>query len=62
MKSIKIDSLLLNVESKDEKSVIFAFLCLGIVDSPATGMITPQEALQQFFHVDNCVYPNYFKR
>lgn len=56
MNKIKLDTLSLNVESKDEIFTIFAFLCLGIIDSLAMGMITPKEALKLFFHADNCLY------
>ncbi|HEX9455149.1 MAG TPA: hypothetical protein VGA27_12335 [Candidatus Binatia bacterium] len=35
---------------------IFALLNLGFVQSLASGVLTPTEALERFYHADNCLY------
>ena len=35
---------------------LFAFLNLGLVQSLASGVLSPTEAIQRFYHADNCLY------
>jgi hypothetical protein len=35
---------------------LFAFLNLGLVQSLASGVLSPTEAVQRFYHADNCLY------
>lgn len=35
---------------------LFALLNLGLVQSLASGVITPTEAIQGFYYADNCLY------
>lgn len=35
---------------------LFAMLNLGIVQSLASGVLSPTEAIERFYHADNCLY------
>lgn len=35
---------------------LFALVNLGLVQSLASGVLSPTEALERFYHVDNCLY------
>jgi hypothetical protein len=35
---------------------LFAFVNLGLVQSLASGVISPTEAIHRFYHADNCLY------
>jgi hypothetical protein len=35
---------------------LFALLDLGLVQSLASGDLSPMEAVQRFYHADNCLY------
>jgi len=35
---------------------LFALLNLGLVQSLASGVLSPTEAVQRFYHIDNCLY------
>lgn len=35
---------------------LFAFLNLGLVQSLNSGVLGPSEAIQRFYHADNCLY------
>jgi len=37
---------------------MFALLNLGIVHSLATGVISVNDAMKRFYHVENCIYTN----
>ncbi len=46
-------------DSKDNSTVeltSFAFLNLGLVQSLNSGALSPAEAIQYFYHADNCLY------
>jgi hypothetical protein len=34
----------------------FAFVNLGLVQSLASGVLSPAEAVERFYHADNCLY------
>ncbi len=38
------------------KLELFALLNLGLVQSLASGVLSPTEAIQCFYHAENCVY------
>jgi len=41
---------------------LFAFLNLGIVNSLFTGILSPSDAIQKFYHAENCIYTkDYFQ-
>ena len=42
--------------TQSERVAIFALLGLGIVESLANGLISAVDALQVFFHADNCLF------
>jgi|SRR5688572_26857126 hypothetical protein len=35
---------------------LFALVNLGLVQSLASGILTPTDAIQRFYHADNCLY------
>lgn len=35
---------------------LFSLVSLGLVQSLASGVLSPTEALQRFYHADNCLY------
>ena len=35
---------------------LFALVNLGLVQSLATGILSPAEAVKRFYHADNCLY------
>lgn len=43
-------------ESQTPKLELFALLNLGLVQSLASGAISPTEAIQRFYHADNCLF------
>jgi hypothetical protein len=42
--------------SLTEQRELFALLNLGLVQSLASGSLTPTEAVKRFYHADNCLY------
>lgn len=42
--------------SPTEQLELFAVLNLGLVESLASGVLSPTEAIQRFYHADNCLY------
>lgn len=52
---ISLKTIFADVEKKPEQQLtLFALLNLGILDSLASGTISADDALQTFFHADNC--------
>ena len=43
-------------ESQAQQLERFALLNLGLAQSLASGVISPTEAVQRFYHADNCLY------
>jgi hypothetical protein len=43
-------------ESPGQRLALFALLTLGLLESLAHGLLSATEALQVFFHVDNCLF------
>ena len=43
-------------ESPDQKLALFALLTLGLLESLAHGLLSATDALQVFFHADNCLF------
>lgn len=39
-----------------EQRELFALLNLGLIQSLASGVLSPTEALERFYHADNCLY------
>ena len=42
--------------SPTQQLELFALLNLGLVQSLASGVLSPTEAIQRFYHADNCLY------
>ena len=43
-------------KATEQQLILFALLNLGILDSLANGTISSSDALQIFFHADNCLF------
>ena len=39
-----------------QRSTLFALLTLGLLESLANGLLSTSEALQVFFHTENCLF------
>lgn len=39
-----------------QRSALFALLTLGMIESLANGLLSATEALQLFFHTENCLF------
>ena len=42
--------------SPEQQLEIFALINLGLVQSMASGVLSPTEAVERFYHVANCLY------
>ncbi len=42
--------------SLTQRLELFALLNLGLVQSMASGVLTPTEAIERFYHTENCLY------
>ena len=43
-------------ESLTQQLELFALVNLGLVQSLVSGVLSPAEAIQRFYHADNCLY------
>jgi hypothetical protein len=43
-------------ESPSQRLALFALLTLGLLESLAHGLLSATDALQVFFHADNCLF------
>lgn len=44
------------IGSLTQQLELFALLNLGLVQSLASGLLSPTEVIQRFYHADNCLY------
>lgn len=42
--------------SPPQRLELFALVNLGLVQSLASGLLSPTEAVERFYHADNCLY------
>jgi len=42
--------------SPSQQLELFALVNLGLVQSLASGLLSPTEAVERFYHADNCLY------
>jgi hypothetical protein len=49
-------SLLLAEKQPAERQRLFGVMTLGVVESLASGVLSPDDAVRLFFHADNCLY------
>jgi len=58
MKQIRRTRIVLSAISANlcEQPEIFALINLGLVESLASGSLTPTQAVKRFYHADNCLY------
>ena len=45
-----------SLESPGQRLALFALLTLGLLESLAHGLLSATDALQVFFHADNCLF------
>ena len=43
-------------DNSTQQLTLFALLNLGLVQSLTSGVLSPTEAIQRFYHADNCLY------
>jgi len=53
---VDIQALLSHSDSEEQRLASFALLSLGVVESLVGGAMTASEAVEAFFHADNCLY------
>ncbi len=54
--SINLQALLSQVSNKRQQVASFALLCLGIIESLTSGLMSVTDALRLFFHAENCSF------
>ncbi len=54
--SISLQALLSPLGDKQQQVPSFALLCLGIIESLASGLMGATDALRIFFHAENCLF------
>jgi hypothetical protein len=53
---IDLQTLLSQASDKDQQVASFALLSLGVIESLVGGAITASNAIELFFHADNCLF------
>ena len=53
---IDLHTLLSQTTDKDQQVTSFALLSLGIIESQVSGAMTASNAVELFFHADNCLF------
>ena len=51
-----LKTLLSTSETPTQQMTLFALLTLGIIESLANGLLSTTDALQVFFHTENCLF------
>ena len=54
--SINLQALLSQASNKRQQVASFALLCLGIIESLTSGLLSVTDALRLFFHAENCLF------
>lgn len=54
--SINLQLLLSQTSNRHQQVASFALLCLGIIESLTSGLLSATDALRLFFHADNCLF------
>ncbi len=54
--SIYLQELLSQSSDKSQQVISFSLLCLGIIESLTSGTISASNAVELFFHADNCLF------
>jgi hypothetical protein len=55
--AMQLESLLADKTATAERpAAVFAFLCLGVIESLANGLMTATDGVRLFFDADNCLY------
>lgn len=53
---IQLESLLSHWPDKRQRGTLFALIGLGVVESLTSGSMDASEAVEVFFHADNCLF------
>jgi len=54
--SINLQALFSQASNRHQQVASFALLCLGIIESLTSGLMTVIDALRLFFHAENCLF------
>ncbi len=53
---VRLQSLLETADNRRQQLALFAWFCLGLIESLANGRSTATEAVRLFFNADNCLF------
>jgi hypothetical protein len=56
MNRIVLQDLLSQTSDRRQRTTSFALLCLGLVESLASGSVSAADAIRIFFHAENCQF------
>jgi len=54
--SINLQALLSQASNRRQQVASFALLCLGIIESLTSGLMSATDVLWLFFHAENCLF------
>jgi len=54
--SINLQALLSQANNRRQQVTSFALLCLGVIESLTSGLMSVTDALRLFFHAENCLF------
>ena len=54
--NINLQALLSQASNNRQQIASFALLCLGIIESLTSGLMSVTDALRLFFHAENCLF------
>ncbi|MCP5497639.1 MAG: hypothetical protein H7A23_24055 [Leptospiraceae bacterium] len=54
--SINLKELLSGASNKNQQVISFSLICLGIIESLISGTISASNAVELFFHANNCLF------
>jgi len=53
---INLQALLSQASNRHQQVASFALLCLGVIESLTSGLLSGTDALRLFFHAENCLF------
>lgn len=54
--SINLKEILIQSQNKEQQLMSFSLICLGVIESLASGTMNVSNAIELFFHADNCLF------
>jgi hypothetical protein len=54
---VRLESILARAGGEpSDRLAVFALLCLGVLESLTSGVLSAADAVRSFFHADNCLF------